>query len=210
MVSRAAILIATTNQGKLREVRAMLGGVPVRITTLTDYPSLPKPIEDASTFEGNASLKALHYAKLAGCLSLADDSGLEVDALGGAPGVHSARYAGPACDDAANNAKLIRELAGVPASRRAARFRCAVALASPREVLATATGVVNGVIVDVARGANGFGYDPHFFVPEHGMTTAQMPPEQKNRISHRGQALRAIRPAIERLVVGEGVGEAGG
>ncbi len=194
------ILVATTNEGKLREARAILGCLPMRMTTLAEYPPFPKPIEDASTFEGNARLKALHYAKLAGCLTLADDSGLEVDALGGEPGVRSARYAGPGCDDAANNQKLVRQLEGVPAERRTARFRCLVALASPDEIVATTSGVVEGVILDSPRGSNGFGYDPHFFVPERGMTTAQMSAEDKNRISHRGRAFRAIRTVIERLL----------
>ena len=200
MVRPITILIATTNRGKLRELKAILAGLPVHLTMLEDYPDLPKPIEDASTFDGNAKRKALHYAALTGCWTLADDSGLEIDALGGEPGVHSARYAGPACDAAANNARLIQKLSDMPPGRRKARFRCVIALASPEEVLATASGILNGIIVDEARGAGGFGYDPHFFVPEYGMTTAEMSPEQKNRISHRGQALRAIRPAIERLL----------
>lgn len=170
--------------------------------TLAEHPGLPEPIEDGDTFEDNAKLKALHYARLTECWTLADDSGLQVDALGGAPGVRSARYAGPACNDAANNAKLIQELADIPAHQRTARFCCAVALANSVEVMATASGVVEGVIIDEARGSNGFGYDPHFLVPESSMTTAQMEPSQKNRISHRGSALRAIRPAIQRLVAG--------
>ncbi len=198
MVGAATILIATTNPGKLREVRAILSGVPMKLTTLADHPDLPVPIEDADTFEGNAELKALHYARLTGCWTLADDSGLEVDALDGRPGVYSSRYAGPQCDPAANNARVIRELANVPLEGRTARFRCAVALASPTEVVATASGTVEGVIIDEARGSNGFGYDPHFLVPEHGLTTAEMAPEEKNRISHRGRALSAIRPEIVR------------
>jgi XTP/dITP diphosphohydrolase len=194
------LLIATTNAGKLREAWAILDGLDVRLVALKERPDLPVPTEDGNSFEENAELKALHYARLSGCPALADDSGLEVDVLDGAPGVQSARYAGPACDAAANNAKLIRELAGVPEAKRAARFRCVVALADPEGVLATASGMVEGVIIDHARGANGFGYDPHFLVPERGLTTAEMSPEQKNSISHRGKALRAIRPAIERLL----------
>ncbi len=172
----------------------------VRVATLSDYPGLPEPVEDADTFEGNAKLKALHYARLTGCWTLADDSGLVVDALGGEPGVHSARYAGPASDDAANNTKMIEKLVDVPVEKRTARFHCAIALANANQVIATALGAVDGIIVEDARGTNGFGYDPHFFVPEFGLTTAEMEPRQKNRISHRGQALRAIRPAIERLL----------
>jgi len=204
VVSHTAILIATTNEGKLREARAILDGLPVQITALADHPPFPEPIEDQATFEGNAKLKALHYARLANCLTLADDSGLDVDALGGEPGVHSARYAGPGCNDAANNEKLVQQLAGVRPEQRTARFRCAVALAKPNEVLATASGAVEGRIVDVPRGSNGFGYDPHFFVPDFNMTTAEMSPEQKNRISHRGLAFRGIRPVIERLLAPSG------
>ena len=194
------LLIATTNPGKLREVRSILAGLSVRLTGLKDYPHLPEAVEDADTFEGNARRKALHYAKLTGCWTLADDSGLEVDVLGGAPGVHSARYAGEIRNDAANNAKLIRELAGVEPGERKARFRCTMALANPTGILATASGVLEGLIVDEARGCNGFGYDPHFFVPQYGMTTAEMPAEQKNRISHRSRALAAIRGRIEELI----------
>ncbi len=196
------LLIATTNPGKLREVRAMLEGLPVQVVTLDDYPNVPAAIEDQDTFEANARLKALHYARLTDCLTLADDSGLEVDALGGAPGVHSARYAGEACDQAANNAKLVAALSGVVPQRRTARFRCAMALARGDRILATAAGKIEGVIVDEPRGSNGFGYDPHFLVPDCGMTAAEMAPAQKNRISHRGHALQAIRPAIEKTVLG--------
>ncbi len=180
----------------------MLASLDVTIETLDDYPAIPQAVEDAESFEGNARRKALHYARLTGRLTLADDSGLEVDALGGEPGVHSARYAGPMCEDAANNARLLEELAGVPDEQRSARFCCVMALARREDVLATASGSVEGLIIDEARGENGFGYDPHFFVPEFGMTTAEMPPEQKNRISHRGKALAAIRPAIERMLTG--------
>lgn len=180
----------------------MLDGLPVEIVTLDDYPNLPVAIEDQETFEANARFKALHYAGLTDALALADDSGLEVDALGGAPGVHSARYAGPQCDTAANNKKLVATLSGVEPGRRTARFRCAMALARGGEILATVAGKMEGVIVDEPRGRNGFGYDPHFFVADHGMTVAELAPPQKNRISHRGRALRAIRPALERIVLG--------
>jgi len=178
----------------------ILTGLPVKLSSLDDRPAMPEPIEDADTFEGNARIKALHYARLADCWTLADDSGLEVDALGGRPGVYSSRYAGPSCDPLANNAKLVAALASVPLERRTARFCCTVALASSTEVLATTRGVVEGLIVDDPRGSNGFGYDPHFWVPQWGMTTAEMTPEQKNRISHRGHAVTAIRHEIMRLL----------
>ena len=201
MVAESTILIATTNKNKLREVQEILAGLSLCVATLDDHPPMPKPIEDADSFDGNARLKALHYARLTQCWTLADDSGLEVDALDGAPGVYSSRYAGANCSDAANNAKLLGRLASVPPDKRTACFRCLVALANPSEVVATASGVVAGRIIDEARGENGFGYDPHFFVPVYGMTTAEMKPELKNRISHRGQAFRAIRPALDRFLV---------
>ncbi|MFQ5413321.1 MAG: RdgB/HAM1 family non-canonical purine NTP pyrophosphatase [Phycisphaerae bacterium] len=199
------ILIATNNPHKAAEVRAMLHGLDalgVRFAAPADFPGIEPPVEDADTFDGNARIKAVHYARHAGCWALADDSGLEVDALGGAPGVRSARYADRPGDDAANNRKLIAELAGVPPDRRTARFRCVVALAAGPDILATATGVVHGVIVDEPAGNNGFGYDPHFFVPDCGMTAAQMSPDRKNRISHRGRAIRAMLPTLERLLAG--------
>ena len=193
------LLIATTNPGKLREVIALLGDLPIRHETLADHPQVPVAVEDADTFEGNAEIKALHYARATGRWTLADDSGLEVDALQGAPGVFSARYAGEGCGDAANNGKLLRELEARPLERRTARFRCAVALAGPQGPVATATGTLEGFILDAPRGTNGFGYDPLFFVPELGKALAEIEPDMKNRISHRGRALRIIRTQIERL-----------
>ena len=200
MTRRRSILIATGNPGKLREIQAVMGDLPVEWRTLKDFPDLAEPVEDAETFAGNAALKAIHYSQLANMLALADDSGLEVDALGGQPGVRSARYAGEPADDQANNAKLIDALRSVPPEQRTARFRCAIALADGDEVLATAEGFLEGVIVDEARGDNGFGYDPHFWVPSSGMTTAQMSPAVKNAISHRGQALAALRPRLEAVI----------
>jgi len=196
MVTEPAVLVATTNQGKIREVRGVLAELPLRLTTLDGYGSLPPPVEDADTFAGNACIKAVHYARRTGAWTLADDSGLEVDALGGAPGVRSSRYAGPEGDSAANNRKLLQVLAGVPDDERTARFCCVVALAGPSGVVATASGTVEGCILREIRGTQGFGYDPLFFVPAHGMTAAEMPPKLKNRISHRGQAFRAIVPAL--------------
>lgn len=200
MSKQTTILFATSNRGKLREARAILDGTDIHLANLDEFPDYPEPVEDADTFEGNAKLKALYYAKLTNGLTLADDSGLEVDALQGAPGVKSARYAGDACDDNANNQLLVESLAGIPTEQRTARFRCVIAMANPEGVLATASGTVEGLIVDEAKGENGFGYDPHFFVPEYDMTTAQMPPEQKNSISHRGQALRMMRVKIEQYL----------
>jgi len=190
------IVVATANAGKLREVRQVLRALPVRLLSLANFPAVDAPVEDGDTFEANAAIKALYYARHTGQVTLADDSGLEVDALGGAPGIHSARFAGPRRDDRANNALLIRRLAGVPPQQRTARFRCAVAVATSDRVLGVVSGAVEGRIIDDPRGHNGFGYDPHFFVPEFGLTTAEMPPDQKNAISHRGRALRAAIPLI--------------
>jgi XTP/dITP diphosphohydrolase len=195
------VLIATSNPGKLREIQAVMADVPVTWCSLGDFPTIPEAVEDGATFAKNAQKKALHYAGHAGGWALADDSGLEVDALGGAPGVISARYS-DAGTDAANNRKLIENLRGVPDDLRTARFVCELALAEPDRVLATARGVIEGRIIDDPRGANGFGYDPHFWVPELHATTAELESAHKNRISHRGQALRAMIPRLQALLNG--------
>ncbi len=193
------ILIATGNAGKLREIGQLTAHLPLRWRWLAEFADLPPAVEDGHTFAENARRKALHYAGLTGLLTLADDSGLEVDCLDGRPGVHSARFAGPQRDDAANNRKLIGLLAGVPRQRRTARFRCAMALARPGAVLAETAGSLEGLIVDEPRGTNGFGYDPHFWLPQRGLTLAELSADEKNAISHRGQALRAMIAALETL-----------
>ncbi len=199
-MNHRVILIASSNRGKVREILAILAGVPAEFETLERYPGLPEVEEDADTFEGNATRKAMQYAGRTGRWTLADDSGLEVDALGGAPGVLSARFAGKQGDDAANNAKLVSLLREVPPEKRTARFRCFVVLANETAILAKAAGVFEGMIVDEPRGANGFGYDPHFYVPEVGMTAAEMPPELKNALSHRARALIQLRPRLLALL----------
>lgn len=200
------ILLATGNVKKAREMTEILSdavqtaGLTVRWRLLRDFPDLPEPIEDGDTFLDNAELKAGYYAARTGLPAIADDSGLEVDALNGDPGVRSARYAGEPCDDAANNRLLVERLRGVPEQNRAARFRCAIAFSDGRRILATASGVVEGRIIDEPRGANGFGYDPHFFMDEFGMTTAEMASEQKHAISHRGRALRELAALLPDLL----------
>lgn len=196
------ILIATSNAGKVREMRAVLASLPVELCELGDVPPMPEVVEDGDTFEANALKKALSYAEQSGLWTLADDSGLEVDALGGAPGVHSARYSGTG-DDLANNRKLIAALAGVSETERTARFVCCLALVGMGKVLATARGTIEGRIIDEPRGQNGFGYDPHFYVPELQTTTAELTPDHKNRISHRGIALLSIIPKIQLLLESE-------
>ncbi len=196
------ILLATRNTGKIREIRQLTADLPILWRTLEDYPTIPEIEESGCTFAENARLKARHYARATRLHALADDSGLEVDALGGAPGVHSARYAGAPRDDAANNRKLVAALAGVPLERRTARFRCAMALADPERVLVETEGTFEGLIIDQPRGSNGFGYDPHFLVPALGLTAAELPPVEKNARSHRGQALRAMLEALQHLTTG--------
>ncbi len=198
-MSRHLLLIATSNPGKLREIEAVFAGLPLHFEDLHQYPDLPAAVEDADTFMGNAEKKALYYARHTGLPALADDSGLEVDCLGGRPGVQSARFAGCHGDDRANNAKLIELLKNVPLEERRARFRCAIVVADGGAVLARAEGAIEGLIIDEPRGENGFGYDPHFLVPDLGKTTAELAPEHKNRISHRGQALRSILNALGRI-----------
>ncbi len=198
------ILLATANVKKGREMIEILGGggdaLAVRWRMLREFPDWPPPVEDADTFTGNAALKATYYARQSGLWTIADDSGLEVDALGGQPGVRSARYAGQPANDAANNALLIERLRGVSPERRTARFRCVVALSDGQRILATAEGAVEGRIVDAPLGDNGFGYDPHFWLDARGMTMAQLAPDQKHAISHRGQALRALREQLRPLL----------
>lgn len=193
------VLLATRNAGKIREIRQIAAGAPIVWHSLDEFARLPDVDETGATLVENARHKALHYARGAGLCTLADDSGLEVDALGGAPGVHSARFAGLPRDDAANNRKLIRLLAEVPPEQRTARFRCAMALAWEGRVVAQSQGVVEGVICDEPRGTGGFGYDPHFLIPDLGRTAAELSPAEKNARSHRGQALRSMLQQIEAL-----------
>ena len=188
------LLIASMNRGKVAEIRALLGLAlqrVVEVVTLAELPNVERPREDGKTFSENARHKALHYAKAHRILCIADDSGLAVDALGGLPGVRSARYAGEGASDASNNAHLLHELAPFARPWKAA-FVCVAAAALPNRVGAEATGKMEGEILPVGRGADGFGFDPLFYVPSLGKTMAELSTEEKNRISHRGQALRAL------------------
>ncbi|MBA2754597.1 MAG: RdgB/HAM1 family non-canonical purine NTP pyrophosphatase [Chloroflexota bacterium] len=186
------ILLATSNPGKAREFLALLPR-GIEVVTLADL-GLPSPPEDGVTLDDNAVTKALAGA-VSGYLTVADDSGLEVDALGGAPGVHSARYAGTTVSDAANREKLLAQMRTIEPGQRTARFRCVVAIAGPSGLIATAGGHLDGVIAPVARGDGGFGYDPVFELPD-GRTLAEIPLFEKNAISHRGRAYRAALPAL--------------
>jgi XTP/dITP diphosphohydrolase len=186
------LLVATRNPGKLKEIRALLAPLSITVRGLMDFPDLPEIVEDGRSFAENAEKKASTIARLTGRLTLADDSGLEVAALGGAPGIHSARYAGAAADDAANNRKLLTSLATLPPAQRAAAFVCVMALCAPEGGCRTFAGRLAGAIVDEARGTEGFGYDPLFVVAGDDRTLAEIPLDEKNRISHRAQALAQV------------------
>jgi len=198
------LLVATNNRGKVREYEKILAeGLPQGVEfTFPEQEGLELEVDErGETFEENARLKAVEFARASGLLTLADDSGLVVDALGGEPGVYSARYAGPAKTDADRYRKLLDKLADVPAGARSARFRCVVALAGPQGVIGTAEGVVEGEIGFEPRGSMGFGYDPVFIVAGYGgLTMAELPPEVKNRISHRARALEAAMPMLRREI----------
>lgn len=200
MKSLQEIVVATQNVGKIKEISRAMEHLPVKIIPLSDCGSFPEPVEDGATFAENAMIKARYYASLTGKPCLADDSGLEVDVLGKAPGVYSARYAGEGATDEDNNRKLLQALEGVPATERLGRFRCVLALFDLQGVVLTATGVCEGVILLQAEGDQGFGYDSLFFVPALNKTLAQVTVEEKNSISHRGQALKKLAAKIRECV----------
>ena len=191
------LVIATGNAGKLREFRSLLAGLPFELTSSAEL-KLPSPEETGATFLANALLKARHAATLSGSAAVADDSGLEADALNGAPGIYSARFAGAGADDGANNAKLLRALAGLPMEQRRARYRCALVFIENAMDAAPliAEAEWRGYILDTPRGAGGFGYDPYFWLPELNQTAAELPPAEKNQLSHRGKAMRALREQL--------------
>ena len=193
------LLIATTNPGKVSELANLLAGLPYHIVGLADLPQqLPDVEETGATFQENALLKADYYYAQTGLLTLADDSGLEVTALGGRPGVYSARYAGADASDTAKVAKLLAELQDVPVTERAAQFVCVLALVGP-DVRVTFTGICSGTIAQSPCGANGFGYDPIFLEPASGRTFAELTPSEKGCISHRGRALAQARQFLTTL-----------
>lgn len=190
------LLVASRNPGKLREFRAALASAGFDVCGIEQLVDTTEVEETGATFEANARLKAESYSLRTNLLVLADDSGLEVDALDGAPGVQSARYGGPGLDDSGRNTLLLRELEGVPDERRTARFRCVLAVARQGRTLATYDGVIEGRILDAPVGENGFGYDPLFFHPPSGCTTAQLSAQAKHAVSHRGQALARLVAAL--------------
>jgi XTP/dITP diphosphohydrolase len=190
------LVVATGNKGKLREFAELLKGVVETILSPADFPGFPDVEEDGDTFEANAIKKGRSAALFTGKPVLADDSGLSVDYLNGRPGVYSARFAGEGAGDAANNALLLKELAGVPAEKRSAAFHCVIALCLPDGSCETFDGSLPGVILEAPRGEGGFGYDPLFLVPEYGQTFSELPMETKNAISHRGRAMQMLKAAL--------------
>lgn len=198
--ARAALVLATRNLHKVAEMSALLLGVPLDVLSCRDLPGVPDVVEDAPTLEGNAIKKAAAVCAATGLAALADDTGLEVERLGGAPGVLSARYAGEPPSYEANNRKLLNALDGVPAPERRAVFRCVVALAAPNRDVRIVEGRTEGIILERPRGDGGFGYDPLFLPAGYERTYAEMPADEKNLVSHRGKAMRAARVLIEDLV----------
>ena len=203
------LVVGTRNAKKRQEILDILADLPVVVRDLTAYPGAPEVVEDGDTFEANARKKAVELAKYLKEWVLGEDSGLVVPALGGRPGVYSARYAGAQGDDAANNRKLLAELAPLPDDRRAAYYVCTAALADPSgEVKAVVEGRCRGVLVTEARGGGGFGYDPLFLVPEYHKTFGELSAVAKHALSHRARALAQLRPVLRRLC--PGVGQAAG
>jgi XTP/dITP diphosphohydrolase len=194
------VVLASRNRGKLREIVPLLAGLDFELCTIDEVAPDCELREDEDTFEANALAKARQAAAATGLAAIADDSGLEVAALGGAPGVYSARYAGLPSDDARNNAKLLEALRGVPAARRQARFRCVAAYVDPAAER-TCSGACEGEILEQPRGDLGFGYDPLFLVPALDRTMAELPLEEKNRLSHRAAAFRALADALSAAVI---------
>lgn len=197
------IVLATRNPDKVSEITALLGDLEIRLLTLADFPAAPEVEENGATCEANALKKAREITAATGLASVADDTGLEVDALGGRPGVFAARYAGEGATYEDNCRKLITELHGVPQAGRTARFVTVAALAMPGGETRVATGILAGVITEACAGLSGFGYDPVFFVPELGRTLAELTADEKNRISHRAKAFRTLADILRPVAAGK-------
>ncbi len=194
------VIIATKNRGKAKEFVEMFEPLGYSVKTLLDYPEIEDVEETGTTFEENAVLKAETVSKLLGKVVISDDSGLMVDALEGRPGVYSARYAGEQKNDQENMDKVLKELEGVPLEERTARFCCTLAIANPESGTQTFTGTCEGTILEEKRGEYGFGYDPIFFVAEEGKAMAELPPEKKNSISHRANALKKLKEQLSNVL----------
>ena len=195
------LLIATKNKGKVREIKVLLKGLPLKITSLADYPDIPPVEEDGQTFIQNALKKAVTAALYTGKLTLGEDSGLEVKALNNAPGIYSARFSGVGATDEKNNRKLLRSLKKIPLNKRQVQYRCAAALVDKKKIIAVTSGTVKGLIGSKEKGTNGFGYDPLFIVPKYQKTFGELPDEIKAQISHRARALRKIKKSLEKYLL---------
>ncbi len=195
---KTILVLATTNQGKTREIRALLADFPVEIKNLSAFGPIPAVEEDGATFDENAYKKAAFTARVLGLPALADDSGLVVEALNGAPGVWSARYAGPDATDPENTEKLLKEMEDK--KNRKARFECVISIAVPTGAALTYEAGCNGEIMDTPRGENGFGYDPVFYTPESDKTFAELTTDEKSRVSHRGKALREMAEEFDKVL----------
>ncbi len=198
------LLIATRNKGKVREIADILSPTGIRVTSLLDLDKVPEIVEDGQTFRANAAKKAVviaQFLKTPDLIVMGEDSGLEVDALGGRPGVFSARYSGDDATDASNNEKLLKELSGIPLEKRSARYRCAMALADKDGLVDVVEGMCEGIISFEPKGTNGFGYDPLFFIPRHRQTFGELPLSVKQTMSHRAEALGKFLKLLERYLV---------
>ena len=200
----AKLLVASRNSKKLKELRELLTGLPIELCSLRDFPNVTEVQEDGTSFRENAEKKALGFAKQTGVLTLADDSGLSVDYLNGAPGIYSARFGGGEKDDLKNCSKLLELLKDMPEAKRSASFRCALALANPSCVIHVVEESVSGRIASQMSGTNGFGYDPLFFYLEFGKTFAEVPPAQKHSVSHRGKALQKMKKFLRQYLSQKG------
>jgi len=194
------IVLASRNPKKIKELKALLADLPVRVLSLDDFCGVPEVEETGQTFAENAEIKAKTVAQATGLISVADDSGLEVDALGGQPGVYSNRFAGPDATDRDKYMRILELLQGVPDDNRTARFHAAVAVATPEGETVVVEGTCEGRIAREPRGEGGFGYDPIFYLPEFGRSMAELPPDVKNQISHRAKAMHAAKNVIRRLL----------
>lgn len=201
-MAEKVVVLGTSNQGKLAEFQTLLGDLEIQVLTLADYPGLGEIVEDGQSFQENALIKARAVARYTQKLAMADDSGLMVDYLAGAPGIYSARFAGEARNDQQNNQKLLQLMEGVPESERGAQFCCAIAIVSPDGYEAVAQGICSGIITTKARGEGGFGYDPLFWVASYAKTFAELTMTEKNVISHRGRAHEKARIILEKIFEG--------
>ncbi len=194
------IVLATRNQNKIREIKNVFKDLKIKFLSLKEFPDSPYVEEDGMTLEENAIKKASQIAKFTGKIALSDDSGLEVEALSGKPGVYSSRFAGEDATYEDNNKKLLALMEGIPHKKRKAQFKCVIAIAKPTGETQTVEGAIKGIIANECRGKNGFGYDPVFLIPEHGKTFAEITLEEKNKISHRAKALQKAKKMLECIV----------